>query len=224
MVKIFNDWDNILKSEFESNDYKNLRIFLKNEYKNFKIYPDMFDIFNSLKLTSYNDTKVVILGQDPYHGKNQAHGLAFSVKPGIDIPPSLKNIFKEIKSDLNIDTPNHGNLVNWAKRGVLLLNTVLTVRESYPNSHANKGWETFTDNIIKYLNNKNKPIVFILWGRNAINKAKLITNKNHLILTSVHPSPLSAHRGFFGCKHFSRTNNFLIHNNIDPIDWKIKSL
>ncbi len=224
MVKICNDWDNILKSEFESNYYKNLRLFLKNEYKNFKIYPDMFDIFNSLKLTSYSDTKVVILGQDPYHGENQAHGLAFSVKHGIDIPPSLKNIFKEIKSDLNTSTPNHGNLVTWAKRGVLLLNTVLTVRESSPNSHANKGWETFTDNIIKYLNNKNKPIVFILWGRNAINKTKLITNKSHLILTSVHPSPLSAHKGFFGCKHFSKTNNFLIHNNIEPIDWEIKNI
>ena len=184
----------------------------------------MYDIFNALHYTDYDKVKVVILGQDPYHGPNQAHGLSFSVKPNVPIPPSLRNIYKELHDDLGCYIPNNGYLKKWADEGVLLLNTVLTVRAGLANSHKNKGWEQFTDNIIKVLNEREKPIVFILWGNNAISKKKLITNKNHLILQSVHPSPLSASRGFFGSKPFSKTNSFLESIGETPIDWQIENI
>lgn len=224
MVKFDNDWQDILREEFKKEYYLNLRKFLVKEYNENKIYPNKNEIFNALKFTPMCKTTVLILGQDPYHGKNQAHGLAFSVNKNIPIPPSLGNIFKELKSDLNINIPNHGNLKTLSKQGVLLLNTVLTVREQSPNSHAQKGWEIFTDNIMSILNNKKSPVVFILWGRNAINKKNLIKNKIHLVLTAPHPSPLSANRGFFGCKHFSKTNSFLIENNIPTINWEIEDI
>ncbi len=222
MVNIGNEWDELLKDEFEKDYYLNLRSFLAKEYKEQRIYPDMYDIFNALKYTSYNDVKAVILGQDPYHGFGQAHGLCFSVKKGVKKPPSLVNIFKEIKSDLNIDEPDHGELTQWAKQGVLLLNTTLTVREASPNSHKGKGWEIFTDRVIELLNKREKPIVFILWGSNARSKKAIITNPIHKILETVHPSPLSAYGGFFGCKHFSQTNEFLKQNGLTEIDWEIK--
>ena len=222
MVNIGNDWDQILKEEFNKEYYLNLRIFLAYEYKNYKIHPDMYDIFNALKYTAYEDVKVVLLGQDPYHGVNQAHGLCFSVQKGVAQPPSLKNIFKELQEDLGCRIPNHGNLTKWANEGVLMLNTVLTVREGNANSHANKGWEKLTDSIICKLNESKKPIVFLLWGRNAQSKMNLITNPNHLILKCAHPSPLSAYNGFYGCRHFSKTNNFLMKNGFKPIDWQIE--
>lgn len=222
MVNIGNDWDQILKEEFNKEYYLNLRNFLAYEYKNYKIYPDMYDIFNALKYTAYEDVKVVLLGQDPYHGVNQAHGLCFSVQKGVAQPPSLKNIFKELQEDLGCRIPNHGNLTKWANEGVLMLNTVLTVREGNANSHANKGWEKLTDSIICKLNESKKPIVFLLWGRNAQSKMNLITNPNHLILKCAHPSPLSAYNGFYGCRHFSKTNNFLMKNGFKPIDWQIE--
>lgn len=222
MVTIGNEWDSIIGEEFSKPYYKKLREFLKNEYKSRKIYPNMYDIFNALKYTSYNDVKAVIIGQDPYHGEGQAHGLCFSVKKGITPPPSLVNIFKELKSDLGIEIAGHGELTAWAQNGVLLLNTVLTVREASPNSHKNLGWETFTDAVITALNKRSTPTVFILWGANAKSKASLLTNPNHKILTAAHPSPLSAYNGFFGCKHFSKTNDFLIQNGISPIDWELK--
>lgn len=217
-----NNWNNILNDEFSKEYYINLRKFLVTEYKTKTIYPDMYDIFNALHYTDYPDVKVVILGQDPYHGINQAHGLSFSVKPGIEPPPSLKNIFKELHDDLGFDIPKSGYLKKWADHGVLLLNTVLTVRAGAANSHKGKGWETFTDRIITSLNDSEKPIVFILWGNNAISKEKLITNKKHFILKSVHPSPLSAHRGFFGSKPFSKANSFLISAKREPIDWRLE--
>lgn len=222
MVIIGNEWDEIIGGEFEKPYYKELRAFLKNEYFSRKIYPDMHDIFNALKYTPYNSVKAVILGQDPYHGEGQAHGLCFSVKKGVTPPPSLVNIFKELNSDLGIPIARHGELTDWAKNGVLLLNTALTVREGAPNSHKGKGWEIFTDAVISALNQRNAPIVFILWGANAKAKASLITNPIHLKLTAAHPSPLSAYNGFFGCKHFSKTNEFLIKNGIEPIDWRLK--
>ena len=222
-VQIGNDWDQLLKEEWEKPYYKNLRKFLINEYKHYNIYPDMYDLFNALKYVSYEDTKVVILGQDPYHGRGQAHGFSFSVKEDVPIPPSLLNIYKELNNDLGLFIPDNGDLTKWAKQGVLLLNTVLTVREKSPNSHRGKGWEILTDRIIELLNKRNKPMVFILWGANAKSKERLITNKNHLILKSVHPSPLSAYRGFFGSKVFSRTNEFLRANNMDEIDWQIEN-
>lgn len=222
-VQIGNDWDQLLKEEWEKPYYKNLRKFLINEYKHYNIYPDMYNLFNALKYVSYEDTKVVILGQDPYHGRGQAHGFSFSVKEDVPIPPSLLNIYKELNNDLGLFIPDNGNLTKWAKQGVLLLNTVLTVREKSPNSHRGKGWEILTDRIIELLNKRNKPMVFILWGANAKSKERLITNKNHLILKSVHPSPLSAYRGFFGSKVFSRTNEFLRANNMDEIDWQIEN-
>lgn len=221
MVKIGNDWDEILKGEFDKEYYQNIHAFLKEEYKTHTIYPNMFDIFNALKYTPYESVKVVIIGQDPYHGPNQAHGLCFSVQDNIKPPPSLVNIFKEINSDLGIEIPKSGNLTKWAKEGVLLLNNVLTVRAGSPNSHKGKGWEQFTDCIIKKLNMRESPLVFLLWGSNARSKASLITNKNHLILESVHPSPLSAYGGFFGCRHFSKTNEFLKQNGQTPIDWSL---
>ncbi|MBQ9980935.1 MAG: uracil-DNA glycosylase [Oscillospiraceae bacterium] len=222
MVNLGNEWDNLLADEFKKDYYTNLRKILIKEYKTQTIYPDMYDLFNALKYTSYSDVKAVIIGQDPYHGAGQAHGLSFSVQKGVMPPPSLKNIFKEIQSDLGIDNSGkHGELTSWAKSGVLLLNAVLSVREATPNSHKNIGWEQFTDKIISLLNERETPVVFILWGANAKAKANLITNKRHLILTAAHPSPLSAHNGFFGCKHFSKTNEFLASNNIVPIDWSI---
>lgn len=221
MVNIGNEWDNLLSNQWEMEYYKNLRKFLVNEYKTRTIYPNMNDIFNALKYTPFNDVKVVILGQDPYHGANQAHGLSFSVQKGIKQPPSLKNIFSEIENDLGIKPPSHGELTYWAKQGVLLLNAVLTVREGTPNSHKNKGWENLTDYIIKLLNDSDKNIVFLLWGNNARQKAKFITNPNHKILESVHPSPLSAYGGFFGCKHFSQANEFLRSKGLKEIDWSI---
>ena len=219
-----NDWKNYLSSEFEKDYYKNLRSFLKNEYNSTVIYPNMHDIFNALHFTSYADTKVVILGQDPYHGPNQAHGLSFSVNPGVKTPPSLLNIYKELHSDLNCYIPNNGYLKKWVDQGVLLLNTVLTVRAGEANSHKNKGWEEFTTQVIKALNKKETPVVFILWGNNAISKESLITNPKHFIIKSVHPSPLSASRGFFGSRPFSKTNEFLISTNQKPIDWQIENI
>ena len=224
MVSLGNDWDELLKDEFKKEYYLRLRQFLKYEYSTKTIYPNMYKIFEALKLTSYENTKVVILGQDPYHGPNQAHGLAFSVQKGIAIPPSLLNIYKEISSDIGCYIPNNGYLVPWAKQGVLLLNTSLTVVAGRANSHRNKGWEIFTDKVIQLLNEKSAPIVFLLWGSNAKSKAAFITNRNHLVLTSVHPSPLSAHRGFFGCRHFSRTNKFLKDTGQQPIDWQIPNI
>ena len=221
MVTLGNDWDEFLKDEFTKEYYLNLREFLKKEYSNYTVYPNMYDIFNALKYTALKDTRVVILGQDPYHGPNQAHGLCFSVKKGVEPPPSLKNIYKEIESDLNIKQADHGELTAWAQDGVLLLNTVLTVRQASPNSHKGKGWEQFTDKVIKTVNDNADPCVFLLWGANAKAKASLITNKKHLVLSTVHPSPLSAYNGFFGCKHFSKTNEFLIKNNRKPVNWQI---
>ena len=217
-----NEWDNILSNEFNKDYYIKLKNYLENEYKTHTVYPKKENIFNALKYTSYSDVKAVIIGQDPYHGEGQSHGLCFSVKKGINPPPSLKNIFREIKADIGIDNTNsHGELTRWAENGVLLLNTILTVRASQPNSHKGIGWELFTDSIIKHLNIREKPVVFILWGNNAKAKVKLITNPKHKILTSVHPSPLSSFNGFFGCKHFSKTNNFLNENGIEEIDWSI---
>ena len=219
-----NDWKEYLASEFQKDYYKNLRKFLVNEYNSRVIYPNMYDIFNALHYTSYKDTKVVILGQDPYHGPNQAHGLSFSVNPGVKTPPSLINIYKELHTDLGCYIPNNGYLKKWADQGVLLLNTVLTVRAGDANSHKNKGWEEFTTEVIKVLNKKETPVVFILWGNNAISKENLITNLKHFIIKSVHPSPLSANRGFFGSKPFSKTNEILKQLGKEPIDWQIKNI
>jgi len=219
MVNIGNDWDEILKDEWQKPYYINLRGFLKSEYSAKTVYPDMNDIFNALKYTSFKDTKVVIIGQDPYHGIGQAHGLCFSVKKGVPFPPSLRNIFKELESDIGKEIPPHGELTEWAKQGVLLLNAVLTVREGQPTSHAKMGWETFTDRVISGLNRKDTPVVFLLWGAYAQKKAEIITNPIHKKLMSVHPSPLSASRGFFGCKHFSKTNALLENAGLTPIKW-----
>lgn len=221
MVNIGNDWDRILDGEFEKEYYLKLREFLKKEYASGVIYPSMYDIFNSLKATPYDKVKVVILGQDPYHGPGQAHGMCFSVKKGVALPPSLKNIFKELANDMNCTVPSHGCLTEWAEQGVLLLNTVLTVREGQANSHKGKGWEIFTDTVIRHLDHREKPMVFMLWGGNAKAKASLIENPAHLVLTAAHPSPLSAHNGFFGCGHFSRANEFLLENGMEPIRWQI---
>lgn len=219
-----NDWKNYLNEEFKKDYYLELRKFLVNEYNSRVIYPNMYDLFNALHYTPYEKVKVVILGQDPYHGPNQAHGLSFSVNPGVKTPPSLVNIYKELHTDLNCYIPNNGYLKKWADQGVLLLNTVLTVRAGEANSHKNKGWERFTTKVIEVLNKKETPIVFILWGNNAISKESLITNPKHLIIKSVHPSPLSASRGFFGSKPFSKTNEFLISTNQTPIDWQIENI
>lgn len=221
---LHNDWNDLLRDEFDKEYYTNLHNFLIEEYKTKTIYPEMHDIFNALHYTEYKNVKVVILGQDPYHGPNQAHGLSFSVKPGVPVPPSLKNIFKELNSDLGCYIPNNGYLKSWADQGVLLLNTVLTVQAGNANSHKGKGWETFTDKIISVLNDRKDPVIFILWGNNAINKKKLITNPQHYILQSVHPSPLSANRGFFGSKPFSKTNEILKQLGKKPIDWQIKNI
>lgn len=224
MVDFENEWTVLLKDEFEKDYYKKLMGFLEEEYSSKTIYPNKDDIFSALKLTSYNDVKVVILGQDPYHGPNQAHGLSFSVKPEVNIPPSLLNIYKELNDDLECFIPNNGYLIDWAKQGVLLLNTVLTVREGNANSHRKKGWEIFTDKVIELLNYRNDPIVFLLWGKNAQEKSNIIINKNHYILEAPHPSPLSARKGFFGCKHFSKSNNILKSLDKKVIDWQIKNI
>lgn len=223
-INISTDWFNILKDEFEKDYYLKLRQFLINEYKTKTIYPPMDQIFNALNYTSYENTKVLILGQDPYHGEGQAHGLSFSVKHGVKTPPSLRNMYKELNSDLGCYIPNHGYLANWAEQGVLMLNTSLTVRAASPNSHRGKGWEILTDEIIKKLNEREKPVVFILWGNNAISKEKFITNPQHLVIKSVHPSPLSASRGFFGSKPFSRTNEFLEKTGQEKINWQIENI
>ncbi len=219
-----NEWDALLAEEFDKDYFKALSEFLKEEYANHTVYPPREDIFNALKLTSYSDVKVVILGQDPYHGEGQAHGLAFSVQPGIAPPPSLVNMFKELKADLGAEIPNNGYLVPWAKQGVLLLNTALTVREGEANSHANKGWEKFTDRIIELLNKREKPLIFVLWGRNALSKESLCDNMSHMVLRAPHPSPLSASRGFFGCKHFSKINALLESMGDAPIDWQLPNI
>ncbi len=219
MVILNNDWDRLLSEEFKKEYYLNLREFLKAEYSSRKIYPPMHDIYNALRYTSYANTRVVILGQDPYHGYGQAHGLCFSVKQGVPPPPSLENIFKELESEFNIPAPPTGELTGWAKQGVLLLNTTLTVREKEPQSHLGKGWEILTDKIISIINGKDEPTVFILWGSNARAKKALITNKRHLVLESAHPSPLSAYRGFFGCGHFIKANEFLKASGRGPIEW-----
>ncbi len=221
MVHLGNDWDDLLKEEFKKEYYLKLRKYLMNEYNTRIIYPNPYDIFNALKYTAYNDVKVVILGQDPYHGEGQAHGLAFSVKDGVALPPSLVNIFKELKADIGCDIPKSGCLTKWAKQGVLLLNATLTVRKGQANSHQNIGWTIFTDNIIRLLNIREKPIVFLLWGRNARMKQSLITNKRHKILQAAHPSPLSAFNGFFGCRHFSKANEFLKQVGLEPINWDL---
>jgi uracil-DNA glycosylase len=219
MVHLGNDWDSILADEWSKPYYQNLREILKREYATQRVYPPMHDIFNALRYTSYADTKVVIIGQDPYHGAGQAHGLCFSVKEGVVPPPSLKNIFKELNSDIGKPIPPHGCLTEWAKQGVLLLNNVLTVREGTPTSHKGMGWEIFTDRIISELNRKETPVVFLLWGAHAQKKAEIITNPIHKKLMSVHPSPLSASRGFLGCRHFSKTNEILKENGLAEICW-----
>lgn len=212
-------WKEIIKSEMKKDYFVNLTHFIEKEYKTQTIYPPKEQLFEALKLTPYEDVKVVILGQDPYHQKGQSHGLSFSVKEGVKIPPSLRNIYKEIENSMNVPAPKSGDLTSWAKQGVLLLNTVLTVRDSSPNSHKGKGWEIFTDTIISSLNNHKTPIVFMLWGNDAKKKISLITNEKHLILTAAHPSPLSASRGFFGCNHFNLANCFLEKNNLSKINW-----
>ena len=217
-----NDWDLILKDEINKEYFQNLLDKVKELYQTKTIYPKQTELFKAFRNTSYENTKVVILGQDPYHGENQAEGLSFSVKVGVKQPPSLQNIFKELYDDLGYPIPSHGSLVKWSEEGVLLLNTVLTVEKDKAASHKDLGWETFTDAIIKQLDEKNTPVVFILWGNFARSKKSLITNKNHLIIESAHPSPFSAYNGFFGTKPFSKTNNFLIKNNLKPIDWEIK--
>lgn len=224
-MQIFkNDWATYLNLELTEPYYIKLREFLINEYKTRTIFPSMHDIFNALHYTSYQNTKVVILGQDPYHGPRQAHGLSFSVQPGVEAPPSLLNIFKELHTDVGCTIPNNGCLVPWAEQGVLLLNAVLTVRERQANSHQGLGWEEFTDKVISLLNERTEPLVFILWGKPAQKKKTMITNPNHLVIESPHPSPLSAHRGFFGSKPFSKTNEFLIKNNNQPINWQLPNL
>ena len=222
MVSIGNEWDTVLSGEFEKGYYLELRRFLIEEYRNGTVYPGMYDIFNALKYTAYDEVKSVILGQDPYHEPGQAHGLCFSVQKGVAKPPSLINIFEELKSDLGIEPPGHGCLLDWAVQGVLLLNTVLTVRRGQANSHQGKGWEIFTDKVIKLLNERDKPVIFILWGANAKAKANLLTNPRHLIITGAHPSPLSARNGFFDGKYFSRANEFLASSGEKEIDWKVK--
>lgn len=216
---IGNDWDNVLNIIWNSNGFKSFYNKILNEYDIKTIYPPKDYIFNALKLTNYENTKVVIVGQDPYHGENQAHGLSFSVQKGIKLPPSLQNIYKELESDLGIKPRLDGDLTGWAKQGVLLLNAVLTVEKDKAGSHRNWGWELLTDYIIKVLNKKDSPIVFILWGNFAKEKAKLITNPKHFIIISPHPSPFSAYSGFFGSNPFSKTNNYLAKNNLTPIDW-----
>ena len=224
MIQFHNSWDKLLAEEFEKPYYIALRQFLKEEYCTQTIYPNMHDIFNALQTTSYEDVKVVILGQDPYHGEGQAHGMAFSVQPGVKTPPSLVNIYKELQSTMGCYIPNNGYLMKWAKQGILLLNTVLTVRAGKPQSHKGKGWEIFTDRIISILNEREDPIIFVLWGAPAKKKASLITAPQHKILTAAHPSPLSAYNGFFGCNHFNQINEYLKEMGKTPIDFQIENI
>lgn len=219
MVKITEEWDEILKDEFNSPEYLNLRAFLKSEYSNHTVYPDMYNIFNSMKYTSFDNVKVVLLGQDPYHNEGQAMGLSFSVPKGVDCPPSLVNMYKELNAELGVPISKSGDLTGWATQGVLLLNTVLTVRAHQANSHKGKGWEFFTDSIIKKISDKKEHVVFLLWGANARSKKPLIDTNKHLILECAHPSPLSAYNGFFGSGHFKKTNDYLISKGKNPIDW-----
>ena len=222
MHMTYNYWDTVLDSEYHKEYFANIVKFVNKVYKEKTIFPPKARILSALDITDYNDVKVVILGQDPYHGIGEANGLAFSVNDGVKIPPSLKNIYKELHDDLGVEIPNTGNLESWAKEGVLLLNSVINVEKDKPASHKNIGWETFTDSIIKKLNERDKPIVFILWGNFAKSKKELITNPKHLVLTSSHPSPFSVNYGFFGSKPFSKTNEFLRRNGIKEIDWTIK--
>lgn len=215
------DWQELLKDEFEKDYYKELKLKLDEEYKTKEIFPVEEELFSAFNLTQYKDVKVLILGQDPYHNNDQAHGLAFSVKEGIKIPPSLRNIYKELNADLGIEIPNTGYLINWAKEGIMLLNTTLTVRAHTPMSHSKIGWEIFTDRVIELIDEKDEPVVFILWGNHAKSKKKLIKNEKHLIIESVHPSPLSASRGFFGTKPFSKTNEFLRENGLQAPSWRV---
>ena len=219
MYKISKEWDELLAEEFSSESYLKLRQFLKTEYSTRTIYPSMYDIFNSMKFTSLDNVKVVLLGQDPYHNQGQAMGLSFSVPKGVDKPPSLVNMFKELKAETGIEPPPHGDLTGWAKQGVLLLNTVLTVREHQANSHKGMGWEAFTDSIIKKISDNKEHVVFLLWGGNARSKKPLIDKNKHLVLECAHPSPLSAYNGFFGCGHYKKANEYLIKHGIEPIDW-----
>jgi len=219
---IGNDWDRLLSGEYEKEYFKQLEIFVENEYRNKIIYPKINEVYNAFRYTSFEDVKVVIIGQDPYHGENQAEGLCFSVKNGVPKPPSLVNIFKELHDDLGYAIPKNGSLVDWTKEGILLLNAVLTVEKDKAASHRAKGWETFTDEVIRIVNEKQTPVVFILWGSYARSKKELITNDKHFIIESAHPSPLSAYNGFFGSKPFSKTNEFLIKSGLEPIKWEIK--
>ncbi|MBC8079575.1 MAG: uracil-DNA glycosylase [Gorillibacterium sp.] len=221
MFILHNDWSNDLSGEFEQPYYRNLQAFLAKEYQTHTIYPDKHDIFNALHYTPKSRVKVVILGQDPYHGPNQAHGLSFSVKPGVVTPPSLKNIYKELKDDLGCSIPNHGHLVHWAEQGVLLLNTVLTVQAGHAHSHHGRGWETFTDKVIQLVSGLDHPVVFMLWGGPAQAKLPMIDSQKHSVILSPHPSPLSSYRGFFGSKPFSRANLFLMEKGLAPIDWQL---
>ncbi|MBR5390421.1 MAG: uracil-DNA glycosylase [Clostridia bacterium] len=221
MALFENQWDEILRQDVESESFRHLQDFLQTEYAAGPVYPPQQDVFNALRYTDYGDVKAVILGQDPYHGEGQAHGLAFSVQRGVAVPPSLQNIYKELQSDIGFSIPSHGNLETWAKQGVLLLNTVLTVRAGQPNSHKGKGWERFTDSVIRHLNDRSRPMVFLLWGANSRSKLPLIRSMNHLALCAPHPSPLSAYSGFFGCKHFSKANAFLQRHGEAPVDWTI---
>ncbi len=224
MAAITNDWLDAIGDEFKKEYYRDLYNFVKDEYSKTVIYPPADEIFNAFHFTPLSKVKVLLLGQDPYHNENQAHGLSFSVQPGQDIPPSLQNIYKELNEDLGCDIPNNGFLKKWADQGVLLLNTVLTVRAHQANSHKNRGWELFTDAIINAVNKQDRPIVYFLWGAPAQKKAAMLNNPKHLVLQAPHPSPLSAYRGFFGCRHFSKCNDFLVKNGLEPIDWQIENI
>ncbi len=221
---IDNDWLPCLKPEFSKPYYKDLYQFIKKEYETHVIYPPSDKIFSALENTPFSSVKVVILGQDPYHEPGQAHGMSFSVLPGVKAPPSLQNMYKELKDELGLYIPNNGYLMKWARQGVLLLNAVLTVRRGAANSHKGHGWENFTDAVISAVNTIDRPVVYLLWGSNARSKKNLITNKRHLVLESVHPSPLSAYNGFFGCGHFKKANEYLSENGVEPIDWQIENI
>lgn len=225
MAMIDNDWLPVLEPEFRKPYYAQLYRFVRQEYHEHVVYPPSEDIFNAFHFTPLHEVKVLILGQDPYHGEHQAHGLCFSVeKSQSEIPPSLVNIYKELHDDLGCEIPNHGCLTKWADQGVLLLNTVLTVRAHQANSHQGRGWEQFTDAVIRAVNEQDRPIVYLLWGRPAQSKIPMLTNPKHLVLTAPHPSPLSAYRGFFGCRHFSKANEFLSEHGVEPIDWQIPDI
>ena len=221
MIKLGGGWDEVLSPLFQDENYQKIRSFLKQEYSHHIVYPDMYDIFNCFKLTPFDQVKVVLLGQDPYHNEGQAHGLCFSVQDGVDAPPSLVNIYKELHDDLGCPIPKSGNLTKWAKQGVLLLNTALTVRAHMANSHKNCGWTWFTDNVIQRISQQRDHVVFILWGGNARSKKSLIDSSRHCILECAHPSPLSAYNGFFGCRHFSKANQYLVEHDVSPVDWDL---